>query len=230
MSALGAGTLEQRVAALEQAIAGLQGSEALNPNYLTLTPAGLVGANFTGVINALGLTLPAYQAGGAPTPAGNAIEWIRSDGVMIAQLGAFAAIGVIDDFQITLPLPLGDTVTQLTISVGNLAQVLLDSFGNSFWAQWTNSLPTRIAAGVTTFTGNGTNTVNLGTISQTNPFSFALFGVVAGPNPSGANGAWTGDVSCTSISGVNFQLVAHNRDGTFTNTGQYAVNWFAWGE
>lgn len=78
MSALGVGDLTQRVAALEQAIAGLQGSEALSPNYMTVTPGGLVGADFTGLVNALGLVLPTGQ-GGAQTGA-NEINWQDATG------------------------------------------------------------------------------------------------------------------------------------------------------
>lgn len=55
-------TIEQRLAYLESKLAALEeeSSETLQPNYLTYNPAtGIVGANFSGVINAQGLILPA---------------------------------------------------------------------------------------------------------------------------------------------------------------------------
>jgi hypothetical protein len=83
------GTLEQRVAALENAIAGLQGSEALSPNYLTLDAEGNVGANFSGVIEADGVTLPASNT--VALAAQNEVAWQRtSDGALIADVGGYA--------------------------------------------------------------------------------------------------------------------------------------------
>lgn len=85
------GPLLSRIARLEQAVASLQGQagggESLSPNYLTLGVDGEVGANFTGVVNALGLTLPAGVPL-APGPA-NEISWVRTaDGDVVAVLTA----------------------------------------------------------------------------------------------------------------------------------------------
>lgn len=76
--------LTRRVSALEQAIAGLQGSEALQPNYLTVSPSGQVGANFSGKISASELDL---IAGGSPSP----VKWVTSGGAMVAELTGDAA-------------------------------------------------------------------------------------------------------------------------------------------
>lgn len=65
-----AAPLQARISRLEQIVSQLQaqsgGGEQLSPNYLTLSPTGQVGANFTGLINALGLILPAGAGGPVP--------------------------------------------------------------------------------------------------------------------------------------------------------------------
>lgn len=79
--------LQQQVDALQRQINQLSGDESLSPNYLTVTPGGQVGANFTGLINALGLIIPASTF---PTPgAQNSIQWIQqSNGAQVASVGA----------------------------------------------------------------------------------------------------------------------------------------------
>lgn len=87
-----AGAVGGRLSRLEQAVSQLQaqagGGEQLSPNYLTLGPNGQVGANFTGLINALGLILPAGVS--TTTPAGvNEVAWERqSDGAAVATVWA----------------------------------------------------------------------------------------------------------------------------------------------
>lgn len=76
--------LQQLRAQVQQLAAGAQGSEALQPNYLTVAPGGLVSADFAGTISATGLTLP---AGGAGTGPQNIVGWKRqADGAVIAQI------------------------------------------------------------------------------------------------------------------------------------------------
>lgn len=77
--------LRQRVDALEQELAARPpASSTLQPNVLTEVN-GVIGADFTGLVNALGLILPAGVVG-SPTPI-NTISWQRrSDGVMAAQI------------------------------------------------------------------------------------------------------------------------------------------------
>lgn len=88
----GGGGLEARVAALENAIAGLQGSEALSPNYLTLDAQGNVGADFSGVIQADGITIPASNS--IALAAQNEVAWQRtSDGALVADVGGYAGPG-----------------------------------------------------------------------------------------------------------------------------------------
>lgn len=70
------GTLDQRVTALEQLVAGLQGSEALQPNYLTVTPGGQVGADFTGKISADGIVLSPWIAGGPGPITDHDVAWV----------------------------------------------------------------------------------------------------------------------------------------------------------
>lgn len=66
-------SLQQRVQALEN-VAGQPG-EALTPYYLTVTPGGVLSANFTGVFTG-NLTLPESNSL-SPTPP-SAIQWINS--------------------------------------------------------------------------------------------------------------------------------------------------------
>ena len=60
-------------------MAGLQGSEALQPNYLSIDPnTGLVSADFSGVVNAQGVTLPVYRTTVSlldPPPDVNVLQW-----------------------------------------------------------------------------------------------------------------------------------------------------------
>lgn len=82
MSATGA-TLDERVAALENALGALQGSESLNPNYLTLTPGGKVGAIFPGGVETTEST------GSFTTETG--LGWLNAngDGAIVEQIYGF---------------------------------------------------------------------------------------------------------------------------------------------
>lgn len=77
------GGLAARLARLEQIVSGLQGQagggEQLSPNYLTVDPSGLVGAHFTGLVNALGLIIP--ESGGAAIQLTNSVQWQDPTGV-----------------------------------------------------------------------------------------------------------------------------------------------------
>jgi hypothetical protein len=134
---MGALSLEGRVTALEQAIANLQGSEALNPNYLTVTPQGLVGADFTGVINAQGLVLPAATSI-TPAPVSE-VAWKRaSDGGLIATLFAYSIAGA-SQLDITADLA-SDSVANLelgTQSVDGQSSIELAQSAGTMLAQVT---------------------------------------------------------------------------------------------
>ncbi len=88
-----------RIAALEARLARVEArtarrSEALQANYLTIDPVTkVIGATFTGLINALGLILPAGS--GAAPPTTNRIIWQRaSDGAAIADLFGYSSGGI----------------------------------------------------------------------------------------------------------------------------------------
>jgi hypothetical protein len=68
----------RRLDRLEQQLAAAQGGEQLAPNYLTLTPGGLVGADFSGSVFAQVLQLQTGEQG-APNP-GNALQWLTQQG------------------------------------------------------------------------------------------------------------------------------------------------------
>jgi hypothetical protein len=74
--------LEATVASLRQQIQA--GSEQLIPNYLTISPGGQVGADFTGRVQASELDLIA----GSP---GSPIRWLNSQGGLVAQLSSDGA-------------------------------------------------------------------------------------------------------------------------------------------
>lgn len=76
--------LARRVNDLAQDVAS--GAEVLQPNYLTIDPnTGVVGADFTGVISALGVTLPSGDT--LTPPATNRVRWVRqSDGSVLADI------------------------------------------------------------------------------------------------------------------------------------------------
>lgn len=93
-----AAPLQARIARLEQIVSGLQaqagGGEQLSPNYLTVDAQGRSGASFTGLINALGLILPAAAAPTLPIPAPSSVLWERqSDGAVVAEATAFGVAG-----------------------------------------------------------------------------------------------------------------------------------------
>jgi hypothetical protein len=80
--------LYRRLAALEAQQAG---GEELSANYLTVTPGGLVGADFSGVIRASGVILPAATTS-VPTPP-NVVAWQRTaDGAQVGQVYATTTI------------------------------------------------------------------------------------------------------------------------------------------
>lgn len=82
--------LEARVGALERSVATLAGQraggETRTPSYLTITPTGQVGADFTGLINALGLIIPAGIST-QPQPQ-NQIVWEETNGGIVANIFA----------------------------------------------------------------------------------------------------------------------------------------------
>jgi hypothetical protein len=79
--------IDQLAAQVRQLQAAAQGDEALQPTYLTVDNQGRVSASFSGVVTALGLTLPAF-AGSTPA-ATNQIQWLRtSDQALVARLAA----------------------------------------------------------------------------------------------------------------------------------------------
>lgn len=86
--------LQKQVDELQKQINELSGDESLSPNYLTVNPTGQVGANFTGLINALGVVLP---LGSFPTPQPqNSVEWTDTINEIVASMGASLSGGTYD--------------------------------------------------------------------------------------------------------------------------------------
>lgn len=118
-------TLEDRVHALERRLTDLAEPDTLAPNVLTFT-GGTVGAKFTGLVNALGLVLPAGV--GSPAP-NNEIVWERiSDGAVVATLSAVSGGGA-TGLTLGASAPPGGTVVQAILEAGN-AELFVQDTGN----------------------------------------------------------------------------------------------------
>jgi hypothetical protein len=75
---------------MQQVAATAQGGETLQPTYLTVSPTGQVGANFSGVVSASALALKAGTARGGYVA--NSVQWVRqSDGALVAFAEAWNA-------------------------------------------------------------------------------------------------------------------------------------------
>lgn len=228
---MSAGTLEQRVSNLEQLVAGLQGSEALQPNYLTVSPTGQVGADFTGIINALGLIIPAAQVG-APAST-NKIVWERtSDGAVAASIGTSLDFGggiIHPSSQLLMDLEQPGTT--------NDANVALSSNVLAASASVTATDGTDVAA-LTTKTGSGqasvtatadANLINI--IDQAGNSSFAQNTTINGASSTGfTSGTMTAGVQnyCplnTSYGGGGISLSNWSSLGGTTGIGASGALW-----
>lgn len=193
-------SIEQRIAALEAQLAALRddveaGGEALQPTYLTINPnTGLVGADFTGLVNALGLIIPAGSVF-TPTPV-NRIEWQRqSDGAVVADLYGVesgttdvaahralataagntsnAIFGSYDDQgnqQATISTSQTNrgASAEIDVQLGNtFTPRLVDKAGNSSWVSnpGFNVNARSLAIGTGSFVGNATNQQGFGVAS-----------------------------------------------------------------
>jgi hypothetical protein len=110
--------LAARLDALEAAGAE---QETLTPNYLTIDPVThLVGAKFTGIINALGLTLPAATS--LPGSAANQVEWVRtSDGAVVAQI--IGSTGGINEVVMNTETTAGSPISISVLGANSVSQV-----------------------------------------------------------------------------------------------------------
>jgi hypothetical protein len=116
------GDLQARVSALEAQQQGVD--ESSQPNYLTYDPAtGTIGGNFTGLIHALGLLIPASIAALGPTAQTvNQVVWQRtSDGAVTASFTGYSG-GVTGDGLQAFAIDQGDGATFAQIGSTNPAQ------------------------------------------------------------------------------------------------------------
>lgn len=164
------GDISDRLTRLEQLVR--TPGEQLSPNYLTVDAAGRVGAMFSGLINALGLILPASSIS---TPPGQSqIQWQRtSDGAVVAQIyaqdlgGAGGRAGVfraapdgINDTLATIQTGAGDGLfinttpgvgSTIDIESNAIATRLIDASGRSKFLQLLGSAQQlQVATGVGT--------------------------------------------------------------------------------
>lgn len=63
-------------------------TDQISPNYLTIGADGEIGADFTGLINARGLIIPAAVS--TPPALDQSVRWETTDGEVVTQLYAFA--------------------------------------------------------------------------------------------------------------------------------------------
>lgn len=156
-----------RLAFLERAVATLMArppqsgrrSEALTANYLTVSPDGRVGADFTGRVSAQGLNLPAGSATPPALGAINAVEWLDGN-TILADINAIKSTAG-EDGVLLLEAWGGDNSghTGIVLSVltllGAIRQQLqlLDDLGRSDFAQ-TNNPATTASAGARTLPAN----------------------------------------------------------------------------
>lgn len=80
--------LEERVAALEQALAGLGVGDSYSPAFMTVNPDGSITFDFTGHVHAEGLDIDAGLIDDPPDE--HRIRWLRaSDGAAVADFQAY---------------------------------------------------------------------------------------------------------------------------------------------
>jgi hypothetical protein len=112
-----------RLEALERAVAGLvasprrRRSEAAQPNYLTVTPAGVVGANFTGQVHAQGLNLDAATISTPPTQ--DQIRWIRQSDAFVAVAMQGFGFAAESDVAINANAPPGGDNSEVVLATYN---------------------------------------------------------------------------------------------------------------
>lgn len=71
-------SLQAQITALQQQLSSLQGSEALQPTYLTVSPEGLTAATFSGTVQASGIIISSGTEGGGELS--DSIQWLDSSG------------------------------------------------------------------------------------------------------------------------------------------------------
>src|SRR5215469_3602327 len=206
-------------------------SVGISDNFITINPNGTVGANFTGLINALGLILPAGT--GAVSQAQNTVTWNRTtDNVPIATLYAFdQPPGSGDQDQIGITSYGGGRTTQevgLTATAASPRQAYFVVEGQN------GSDPnTRVYAGAV----NGSSVVQSATIidaAGNSDFIQTMGGLrnwIITPLSNTATGAIPsgGDVSITAaIPGNPFSVMGFNAWmmlGQLTNGGARYISW-----
>lgn len=102
--------LERRLAALEKRIG--DHTEGILQNFVTINPTtGVTNFNFTGIINALGLIIPAATGASLTSALQNRVEWTDTAGDIIAELFAnTTGTGQEDFFSFAFPVGAGDTI------------------------------------------------------------------------------------------------------------------------
>jgi hypothetical protein len=177
-------TVDAELAALQARVAALEaqqvGGDTITPTYLTIDAQGHVSASFTGIVNALGVTIP---EGLNPNPSGqNEIAWVNSGGAVEERIGSVNNGGVAALLAQATPAAAGveglvkleafnhaatenailsaaadDTTSSVSASATTHGVVVIDSAGESSFLQLASPNNFRLAAGqgVAAWTGAG---------------------------------------------------------------------------
>lgn len=223
-------------------------AEILQPNYLTTSPSGLVGANFSGVINASGLFLPEGQQATGFYTAPSAVQWNDTLGNVqeFIQGHTFNNNHILDLIagtptewsnsqvayvELLNQLPFGN-YQQITVRTGNPFNQLLDSNNKSDWLRIYLATPQAgyLLAGFNTLTWNGASAFTPAVAVTTMAFNSVAQCVVG--NEISNNGLAVGIPSATFAGGnpAVFNLVAFNQGGGTPGAGTtWNVYWIAMG-
>lgn len=216
----------KRIDALEKQVANSGPGEATQQNFTVIDPAtGLVTFNFTGVINAQGLILP---AGTVTTPPNvDRIIWQRtSDGANVAEIWADEAGGTAE-LVLRVDQPTGGDVAQIVASVTGASPTIIDSNNRSGFVQLTGTAARRFlqAGSVSLTIPLNTNAVS-SAVTFSSPFT-TLVRVVSNADSANNNIAF----SANSVTTSGFTARAWWSDGTATHAATgVTFYWIAFGD
>ena len=91
-------------------------TDQIAPNYLTIGTDGEVGADFTGLINALGLIIPAADS--TPPALDQSVRWVDANGDMVSQIYTFTGAG--SQSEVEIEAHASDTLLNSSVAITSL--------------------------------------------------------------------------------------------------------------
>lgn len=205
--------------------------EQLTPNYLTLSPTGQIGANFTGIINALGLVLKEATSGSL-IPASAAV-WEDAAGVVREWIQGFSS-GSQHQLALNIPDPTypveiilagegGGLTAGVSVGAGGAFPLLINRLGDSSFLQLLSPQALHLDFGQQTLTWTASNLSATATVSHglgTSP-QVVLATAVGAPGP--------GEVP--ALNTFSYTSTQFNLNGDVRTSGSFScnVNWLAIG-